>query len=63
MCKHSNVFSRPVLTGDWLDHFDIPYDRIWGEEPCGPGKPIALHYIDDRAIKFESWAQVMEEIK
>ena len=22
MCKHSNVFSRPVLTGDWLDHFD-----------------------------------------
>ena len=22
MCTHSNVLSRPVLTGDWLDHFD-----------------------------------------
>ena len=42
-----------------LEQHKIPFDEVWVET----GKPIADYYIDDRAIKFESWEQVMEEIK
>lgn len=37
----------------------IPYDRLWVRE----GKPHADYYIDDKAMKFESWKQVLKEIK
>ena len=37
---------------------EIPFDEIW----LGTGKPLADYYIDDRAVKFESWEQVLEEI-
>ena len=37
---------------------EIPYDEIW----LGTGKPLADYYIDDRAIKFEDWKQVLGEI-
>jgi len=36
----------------------IPYDSIETE-----GKPYAHLYIDDRALRFESWNQVLEEIR
>ena len=38
-----------------LKKHGIPFDEIWVKE----GKPIADYYIDDRAIRFESWSQVM----
>lgn len=31
---------------DWLDKYNIPYDRIYE----GEGKPIASAYVDDRAV-------------
>ena len=37
---------------------EIPHDEIW----LGAGKPLADYYIDDRAVKFESWGQVLKEI-
>ncbi len=33
----------------WLEKYEIPYDEIYF------GKPNADVYIDDKAIKFESW--------
>lgn len=38
---------------------DIPHDEIWMEI----GKPIADYYVDDRAIHFQSWKQVLEQVK
>ena len=37
----------------------VPFDEIWIER----GKPLAMYYIDDSAIHFESWEQVLREIK
>ena len=33
----------------WLEKHNIPYDEIWF------GKPWADIYIDDNALRFESW--------
>lgn len=41
---------------DWLEKYDFYYDRLI----CG--KPFAKYYIDDRAIGFNSWKQVMGSI-
>ena len=39
---------------DWLQHFRIPYDRVTNIKfPCDV-------YLDDKAIRFTSWAQVIE---
>lgn len=40
-----------------LKTFSIPYDIIIY------GKPPAKYYIDDRAVIFRTWDQVMEDIK
>ena len=37
------------ITLDWLEKYEIPYDEIYF------GKPNADVYIDDRALKFDSW--------
>ena len=34
---------------NWLDKHGFHYDHIWSE----PGKPLAVAYIDDRAIRCE----------
>lgn len=36
----------------WLDRHAIPYDEIWF------GKPHADVYLDDNAVRFESWAAI-----
>lgn len=42
---------------EWLEKYDIPYDRIWSF-----GKPMADLFIDDRAICFKGdWSQTLEE--
>jgi hypothetical protein len=35
------------LVATWLDAHGIVYDEVW----CRPGKPIAVAYVDDRAVK------------
>lgn len=43
------------LVSNILKKLGVPFDEIWAKE----GKPVADYYIDDRAIKFESWKQVL----
>lgn len=42
---------------NWLGYFGIPYHRITNVKPSG-----SLALIDDRAIRFTNWSEVMEEI-
>jgi hypothetical protein len=42
---------------EWLAYYNVPYSRIATE-----GKPIADYYIDDNAIRFESWNQTIADI-
>lgn len=41
----------------WCQYFKIPYDFITNK------KPLADFYIDNNAIRFESWDQTAEFIK
>lgn len=40
------------VTLDWLAKYEIPYDEIYF------GKPWAQIYIDDNALRFQSWAEI-----
>ncbi len=44
------------VTLDWLERHDIEYDEIYF------GKPNADVYVDDRALRFEDWAMVTDEL-
>lgn len=44
------------ITLDWLDKNDIQYDEIFF------GKPNADITIDDRAIRFDGWEKLSEEV-
>jgi len=39
--------------------YGIIYDSIW----LGRGKPLADYYIDDRAIQFTTWEEVLLKVK
>jgi len=56
----SNVGRVIALQGktlfEWLDKWKIPYDEIHF------GKPYADVYIDDKAIRLESWIRIGEQI-
>lgn len=41
---------------DWLAYFKFPPMRVTSE------KTISDYYVDDRAIKFVSWKQVLEDL-
>jgi capsule biosynthesis phosphatase len=43
------VARQGAVTLEWLARHDIPYDEIHF------GKPHAQVYIDDNAVRFESW--------
>lgn len=43
------------ITLDWLERHDVPYDEIYF------GKPNAEIYIDDRGLRFSSWACITDE--
>lgn len=43
---------------NWLEHFEIPFDCLDMEH-----KPLAQLYIDDKAIRFDSWDNVIKQIK
>ncbi len=40
------------VTIEWLRRFDVPYDELHF------GKPHAQIYIDDNALRFESWESI-----
>ncbi|MEK6247899.1 MAG: hypothetical protein N2C12_06950 [Planctomycetales bacterium] len=42
------------ITLDWLEQYQIEYDEIFF------GKPNASVYIDDRALRFDSWEQITD---
>lgn len=46
------------LVRDWLDKHDMQYDSIFEGE-----KPFAKFYIDDRAIRFENWKDVLTQVE
>jgi len=41
------------ITEDWLAKHEIPYDELIF------GKPLADQYIDDRAIQFKTWKDLI----
>jgi hypothetical protein len=41
---------------DWLKKWDIPYKRI----VCG--KYFAKYYVDDRAIHFDNWNEIIRKV-
>ena len=45
------------MTIKWLNDNKIPYDQVI------LGKPIEDYWIDDRAIKFTTWSDVLKKIK
>jgi capsule biosynthesis phosphatase len=44
------------VTFDWLDKYGIEYDEIFF------GKPNSDIMIDDRAFRFNNWAEITEEL-
>ena len=44
------------LTFDWLEKHNIEYDELYF------GKPNGEVYIDDRAVRFNSWDDISEEM-
>lgn len=44
-----------MITLEWLKKHEVEYDEIYF------GKPNADLYIDDRALRFESWENINEE--
>ena len=47
--------NNEVVIADWMEYFNIPYDLIWTQ------KPNCDLFIDDRAVPFTSWAEIMGE--
>ncbi|MGA2585268.1 MAG: capsular biosynthesis protein [Tepidisphaeraceae bacterium] len=41
------------VTMDWLQRLDVPYDELHF------GKPHADIYLDDNAVRFESWDHIL----
>ncbi len=42
---------------DWMKKYDCPYDKIW------PSKPAADYYVDDKAVPFTSWKEVLQKVE
>ena len=42
-----------IIIHKWMEFYDIPYDEITNI------KPVADYYIDDKAIKFTSWSDII----
>lgn len=52
-----NVLELTALVQNQLEKSGVPYDYI------ALFKPLARYYIDDRAIRFSSWAQTLNEFR
>ena len=45
------------MTINWLEENKIPFDQLI------MGKPIGDYWIDDRAIRYTSWKDILNQIK
>lgn len=45
------------LIAEWLKFYGIPYDEITAK------KGVAFMYLDDHAVRFESWDHALEFVK
>lgn len=54
---HTVRGNRPEHIVDWLSHFGIPYSQVTDI------KPDAAVYIDDKALRFVSWAQTLDDLQ
>lgn len=43
----------------WLTENKVPFTRIH----FGAGKPLSWAFIDDRAIRFNSWVQTLDDLR
>lgn len=43
---------------EWLEFHKIPFDQIHTD----PGKPICKCFVDDNAVRFESWETALPQI-
>jgi len=50
----ARCWSEYRITKSWMDEHDVPYDILL----CG--KPIYDLWIDDRAMKFNSWKDIVK---
>lgn len=50
--------NQKKAVADWLDYFHIPYDGITNVK-----QPFFDVYIDNRAMHFDSWPQVMTRLR
>ena len=53
---HSVRGDRPDHIQKWMEYYKLPYDEITRV------KPAAHVYVDDKAIRFTSWSQTLNEI-
>lgn len=53
----ARTWSEYEVTVDWLSRYEIPFDQLV------LGKPQGDYWIDDRAISFSNWEEVMEKLK
>ena len=44
------------MTVAWLDNYGVKYHQLV------MGKPVGDYWIDDRAIRFKNWSDVMSQI-
>jgi hypothetical protein len=51
----ANTQTGMQAIADWLEHYDIDYHNI-------VGKPHADYYIDDKALTFYNWPEVMDKL-
>ncbi len=52
---HTVRGSSPQHVIDWLNYYEIPFDEVTDK------KIVADWYIDDHALRFTSWPQVLTE--
>ncbi len=52
----ARTWAEYELTIDWLKRNKIPFDQLI------LGKPQGDYWIDDRAIKYNNWETILEEI-
>ena len=46
------------LVREWLDKYEIPFDSIFEGK-----KPFSKYFIDDKAIKYTSWSDVLKQVE
>lgn len=52
----ARTWAEYEVTIEWLNSNFIPFDQLI------LGKPIGDYWIDDRAIKFESWEEIEKKL-